>query len=78
MLGFFLASWGMYRGSYFLLKDYTYTIHKNVIEKIWEERTLLRKQFLEDEDIEPLFSLKEILEKYYSSKKPLKQNLHKY
>ena len=72
MLGFFLASWGMYRGSYFLLKDYTYTIHKNVIEKIWEERTLLRKQFLEDEDIEPLFSLKEILEKYYSSKKATK------
>jgi hypothetical protein len=30
-LGFYLASWGMYRGSSFLLQ-YTYTIHRGVIE----------------------------------------------
>lgn len=33
-LGFFLASWGMYRGSSFLL-NYTYTIHLSVIDTLF-------------------------------------------
>jgi hypothetical protein len=32
-LGFYLASWGMYRGSSFLLSR-TYTVHEGVIERI--------------------------------------------
>nr|MBQ0091549.1 hypothetical protein [Candidatus Enterousia merdequi] len=41
-LGFYLASWGMYRGSSFLL-NYDYTIHKNAIKtlccsKLWKPR----------------------------------------
>jgi len=36
-LGFFLASWGMYRGSSFLLK-YSYTVHRCVINLIAESR----------------------------------------
>jgi hypothetical protein len=31
-LGFYLASWGMYRGSSFLLRKYDYTIHRRVID----------------------------------------------
>ena len=34
MLGFYLASWGMYRGSSKLLTEYTYTIHKGAIKEI--------------------------------------------
>lgn len=34
MLGFYLASWGMYRGSSKLLTDYTYTIHKGAIKTL--------------------------------------------
>ncbi|MBQ9791589.1 MAG: hypothetical protein IJW28_03280, partial [Clostridia bacterium] len=30
-LGFYLASWGMYRGSSFLLQSYDYTIHKEAV-----------------------------------------------
>ncbi len=30
-LGFYLASWGMYRGSSFLLQSYDYKIHKNAV-----------------------------------------------
>jgi hypothetical protein len=36
-LGFYLASWGMYRGSSFLLQ-HTYTIHKSVIDQLLEAR----------------------------------------
>src|SRR5215471_11577824 len=32
-LGFYLASWGMYRGSSFLLQ-HTYTVHKSVIVQL--------------------------------------------
>lgn len=36
-LGFYLASWGMYRGSSFLLQ-YSYTIHRPLIDLIFEPR----------------------------------------
>jgi hypothetical protein len=36
-LGFFLASWGMYRGSSFL-PDYTYTVHLGVIDTLFLTR----------------------------------------
>jgi hypothetical protein len=36
-LGFYLASWGMYRGSSFLLQ-HTYTVHKGVIEQLASRR----------------------------------------
>jgi hypothetical protein len=36
-LGFYLASWGMYRGSSFLLQ-HTYTVHKGVIEQLASPR----------------------------------------
>jgi hypothetical protein len=36
-LGFYLASWGMYRGSSFLLQR-DYTVHKQTIETLFSER----------------------------------------
>lgn len=36
-LGFYLASWGMYRGSSFLLQN-AYTVHRGVIDLLVEER----------------------------------------
>ena len=36
-LGFYLASWGMYRGSSFLLQ-YAYTVHRGIIDLVAEER----------------------------------------
>jgi len=36
-LGFYLASWGMYRGSSFLLQ-HAYTVHRGVIDLIAERR----------------------------------------
>jgi len=36
-LGFYLASWGMYRGSSFLLR-HTYTVHRSVIEQLASPR----------------------------------------
>jgi hypothetical protein len=36
-LGFYLASWGMYRGSSFLLRR-DYTVHKRTIEALFSER----------------------------------------
>jgi hypothetical protein len=36
-LGFYLASWGMYRGSSFLLQ-HTYTVHEGVIDLLVEDR----------------------------------------
>ena len=35
-LGFYLASWGMYRGSSFLLRR-TYTVHEEVVERLGDE-----------------------------------------
>lgn len=43
-LGFYLASWGMYRGSSFLLK-HTYTVHRGVIDQLVSQRfSVLWKQ----------------------------------
>lgn len=50
-LGFYLASWGMYRGSGFLI-DYAYTIHRGVIEALLDERfgVLWERDFGSEED----------------------------
>lgn len=43
-LGFYLASWGMYRGSTFLLQ-HTYTVHRGVIDVVVAPRfAILREQ----------------------------------
>ncbi len=44
----YLASWGMYRGSSFLLKDHSYLLHKNLIP------ILMQKKYI------PLFNIEDI------------------
>ena len=69
-LSFYLASWGMYRGSSFLLQT-DYTVHKGAIETIFKEYyepIIINKNVLtwKDNEIDLLFELKEDLENYYS------------
>jgi hypothetical protein len=48
---FYLASWGMYRGSSFLLwKDYL--IHKEIVEKILQNRDLQQLDYSSIKDVE--------------------------
>jgi hypothetical protein len=57
-LGFYLASWGMYRGSSFLLQ-HTYTVHLSVIQQLVSTRfsPLWKREFGaggDDEELVPL------------------------
>jgi len=57
-LGFYLASWGMYRGSTFLLR-YAYTAHQPVIDLLVERRflPLWEREFgagEQDDELQPL------------------------
>jgi hypothetical protein len=57
-MAFYLASWGMYRGSSFLLwKDYL--IHKDVVERLLSKRHLQRIDFTKatKQNIEEIFKL---------------------
>ena len=69
MLAFYLASWGMYRGSSFLLQ-YTHTIHQKPLEIIFDQKyqKLRRKRILSQDEIPLLFALVEELKKYYFEK----------
>lgn len=69
MLGFFLASWGMYRGSSFLLKDYTYTVHKETVNTLLKHSPLLTKKLLTEDEIERLWNLCEELKGIYGKLK---------
>ena len=70
-LSFYLASWGMYRGSSFLLwKDYL--IHKEVVEKILIHKNLQNINYLEidprDEKVLEVFDLIEWIQNWYPNK----------
>ena len=69
MLAFYLASWGMYRGSSFLLQ-YTYTIHIPALKIIFSTKYLKLQKALptEDKDISLLFTLIKELKVYYFCK----------
>jgi len=57
-MAFYLASWGMYRGSSFLLwKDYL--IHKEVVEHLLKNKHLQNLNFIEitDHEIQEIFNL---------------------
>jgi hypothetical protein len=57
-LGFYLASWGMYRGSSFLLQ-HDYTVHLKVVESLKAPQfaPLWKKEFGKDTDSSALVSL---------------------
>jgi hypothetical protein len=67
-LGFYLASWGMYRGSSFLLKN-SYEIHSPVLQNIFNHQyEQLWEQNIENitqEWINILFTLKESIKNIY-------------
>lgn len=69
MLAFYLASWGMYRGSSFLLQ-YTYTIHIEPLKIIFSQRyrILREKKILQDSEISLLFQLVNELQDFYLKK----------
>ena len=66
MLAFYLASWGMYRGSSFLLQ-YTYTIHIPALKIIFSSKykQLHDSQILDGPKIDLLFQLIQDLKSYY-------------
>jgi len=68
-LGFYLASWGMFRGSSFLL-DKTFTVHKPMVEEILEPKYDVLWKSGEDcslllDKMDVLFELEAILKRYY-------------
>ncbi len=65
-LSFYLASWGMYRGSSFLLwKDYR--IHKAVVEKVLKNRKFQQLDFssIEDADLDKIIDLTKWIKGWY-------------
>lgn len=68
-LAFYLASWGMYRGSSYLLwKDYK--IHCELIENIYRERSKIHDYSEENDDsnAEYILSLVDIIREYYKER----------
>jgi len=66
-LSFYLASWGMYRGSSFLLwKDYQ--IHTEIVKKILENKHLQRIDFasVEHEKLKEIITLIEWIKNWYT------------
>ncbi len=61
MLGFYLASWGMYRGSSQLLKRFSYDIHKGAVKIIKEHND-------NKENKDNVDKLYQTLERYYNQK----------
>lgn len=70
-LGFYLASWGMYRGSTFLLQA-NYKIHVKIVKKIIESKAfkekIWEKEILNDNDFKNIIDLKEKISEYLNSK----------
>ena len=76
MLAFYLTSWGMYRGSSFLFKDYTYTIHKKAIDILFKYKKIFTHDVITNSEKESLFELIEKLENYYKKLKLETSNKH--
>lgn len=79
MLGFYLASWGMYRGSSFLLQ-YTYTIHIGALKIIFSDKyaSLQHKRNINKEDVDLLFQLIQELKQYYFEKNKAYSSINSY
>ena len=76
-LAFYLASWGMYRGSSFLLQK-DYTIHNEIVDLVldqkYEELLGIECEKLKNK-VDLLFELEnKIKEKYIDKKKEIKEN----
>ncbi len=67
-LGFYLASWGMYRGSSFLLKHYDFTIHKECVCLAFEWKELM--------NIDPLTNKQRYLELLFDKEKGIYDKIY--
>ena len=65
-LAFYLASWGMYRGSSDLLQK-DYLVHRDVVSQLIANRHLMSASFIQDkaESISEVFELIEFIRKHY-------------
>lgn len=73
-LAFYLASWGMYRGSSFLLQK-DYKVHIPVVKIIMEERYnplvgITAEELIKDENLNLLEEVSERIRKAYAEEKP--------
>ena len=65
-LSFYLASWGMYRGSSFLLwKDYR--IHKDVVKELFKNKYFQRFNFssIKNDDLNKIIALSDWIKRWY-------------
>lgn len=77
-LGFYLASWGMYRGSSFLLQR-SYTAHSGVIEKILQRQfnPLWAREFgASDNDADLIPIIVDAIEGVRNAYKPIAESRH--
>lgn len=65
----YLASWGMYRGSSFLLQEKNYKVHVGVIEILFQDKYDELWNLGEKEKLEVLIELKGKINKYYSERR---------
>lgn len=77
-LAFYLASWGMYRGSSFLLQK-DYKVHRKVVETIFDEQydclfAIEAQELLKDERLNLLFEVSEEIKKIYAGTKSVKES----
>lgn len=72
-LAFYLASWGMYRGSSFLLQK-DYKVHRDIVIELYKDKysdlwAALPEDLLKKDNRDKLFSLRNKLEKIYVVKR---------
>lgn len=65
----YLASWGMYRGSSFLLQEKNYKVHIGVINILFEKRYDVLWNMCNKEHLDLLMALKEEINKHYSEQR---------
>lgn len=65
----YLASWGMYRGSSFLLQEKNYTVHIGVVEILFKEKYDVLWNLCHKEHLDLLMALKEEINKHYSEQR---------
>lgn len=65
----YLASWGMYRGSSFLLQEKNYKVHIGVINILFQEKYDVLWNLCKREHFDLLIALKGEINKYYSEQR---------
>lgn len=61
----YLASWGMYRGSSFLLRNTDYQVHTPVVKMLCRNEYALLRNTYSPENLDLLFQLRDEMKQYY-------------